>query len=69
MSQGSKRRNSNSDTKEGSLPFWIFLYEGDTVVQILLEHLRDTFGETKGQTAIQKVQDQVQESPVGREKL
>lgn len=60
MSQGSKRRNSNSDTKEGSSPFWIFLfYEGDTVVQILLEHLRDTFEETKGQTAIQKVEDKV----------
>lgn len=58
MSQGSKRSNINSDTKEGSIPFWLFLfYEGDTVVQILLEHLRDTFEETKEQTAIQKVQD------------
>lgn len=53
MSQGRKRRNSNSDTKEGSLPFRLFLfYEGDTVLQILLEHFRDTFEETKGQTAI-----------------
>lgn len=60
MSQGRKRRNSNSDTKEGSLPFRLFLfYEGDTVLQILLEHFRDTFEETKGQTAIQKMQDKV----------
>lgn len=53
-----QQENINSDTKEGSLPFWLFLfYEGDTVVQILLEHLRDTFEEPKGQSAIQKMQD------------
>lgn len=48
MSQGRKRRNSHSDTKEGSLPFWLVLfYEGDAVAQILLGDLRDTFEETK----------------------
>lgn len=48
VSQGRKRRNSHSDTKEGSLPFWLVLfYEGDAVAQILLGDLRDTFEETK----------------------
>lgn len=62
--QGRKRgRNgSSSKTKEKSLPFWLFLfYEGDAVVQVLLEHLGDTFEEPKGQTAIQIVQDAVDE--------
>ena len=60
--QGRKRRrnNSSSKTKEESLPFRLFLfYEGDAVVQVLLEHLGDTFEEPKGQTAVQSVQDAV----------
>lgn len=64
--QGRKRRkissSSGSKTEEESLPFRLFLfYEGDTFVQVLLEHLRDTFEEPKGQSVIQSVQDVVGE--------